>query len=137
VAALAHSADAGAIRRRAAAHRGGRPDRVGHLKAFDFDSAATSPIGPAANVTPLAAGESAHVVCIRLGPGGVLPRHPAAADQLFVVVQGHGWASGGDGAEQEITAGTAVFWEAGEEHETRTDGGLTAIVVEAEQLGPG
>jgi quercetin dioxygenase-like cupin family protein len=74
------------------------------------------------------------VVCVRLGPGGVLPRHPAASDQLFVVVQGEGWASGGDGAEQQVAAGTAVFWEAGEEHETRTDDGLTAIVVEAAQL---
>jgi quercetin dioxygenase-like cupin family protein len=94
------------------------------------------PIGPAANASPLAAGESAHVVCIRLGPGGVLPRHPAASDQLFVVVQGEGWASGGDGAEQPISAGAAVFWPAGEEHETRTDIGLTAIVVEAGQIEP-
>jgi quercetin dioxygenase-like cupin family protein len=74
------------------------------------------------------------VVCIRLGPGGLLPRHPAASDQLFVVVQGEGWASGDDAGEQPISAGTAVFWPAGEEHETRTDIGLTAIVVEAEQL---
>jgi quercetin dioxygenase-like cupin family protein len=63
-----------------------------------------------------------------------LPRHPAASDQLFVVVQGEGWATGGDGAKQPIAAGTAVFWPAGEEHETRSDVGLIAIVVEAQQL---
>jgi quercetin dioxygenase-like cupin family protein len=63
-----------------------------------------------------------------------LPRHPAASDQLFVVVQGEGWASGDDGAEQAIAAGTAVFWPAGEEHETRSQAGLTAIIVEARQL---
>ncbi len=51
-----------------------------------------------------------------------------------MVVQGEGWASGGDGSEQPIAAGTAVLWTAGEEHESRTHGGLTAIVVEAEQL---
>jgi quercetin dioxygenase-like cupin family protein len=65
-----------------------------------------------------------------------LPRHPAASDQLFVVVQGEGWASGGDGGEQAIAAGTAVFWPAGEEHETRTDIGMTAIVVEANAIQP-
>jgi hypothetical protein len=51
-------------------------------------------------------------------------------------VQGEGWASGGDGDEQPITAGTAVFWPVGEEHETRTDIGLTAIVVEADAIQP-
>jgi hypothetical protein len=29
-----------------------------------------------------------------------------------------------------------VFWSAGEEHETLTDSGLTALVIEAEGLSP-
>ena len=65
-----------------------------------------------------------------------MPRHPAASDQLFVVVLGEGGASGGDAADEPITAGTAVFWPAGEEHETSTDVGLTAIVVEANGIQP-
>ncbi len=77
---------------------------------------------------------SAAVGYIELEEGGVIGRHPAAAPQLLMVVDGSGYASGADGTEQRITAGEAVYWELGEEHETRTDQGLVAVVVEAESL---
>ena len=76
----------------------------------------------------------AHVVRIRLEAGGVLGRHAARADQLFIVVEGEGVATGADGDVAAVRAGTAVFWTAGEEHETRSDSGLTAIVVESPRL---
>jgi hypothetical protein len=38
--------------------------------------------------------------------------------------------SGNDGVEQPIHAGEAAVWQQGEEHETRTDDGLTAVVSE-------
>ena len=76
----------------------------------------------------------AHVVRIRLEPCGVLGRHAARADQLFVVVEGAGVASGADGDAIPVAAGTAIYWPAGEEHETRSEGGLTAIVVESPRL---
>ena len=63
-------------------------------------------------------------------------RHTGRVAQAFVVVQGEGWVSGADGERRPVTAGTAVFWDAGEEHESGTDSGLTAIVVEAERLVP-
>jgi hypothetical protein len=37
-------------------------------------------------------------------------------------------------ASEQIAAGEAVFWAAGEEHETRTDVGLKALILEAEGL---
>jgi len=76
----------------------------------------------------------AHVVVIEIGPGGVVGRHPAAVRQLFAVVRGAGWVSGGDGERVPIRAGEAVLWEAGEEHESRSDTGMTALVVESESL---
>ena len=79
-------------------------------------------------------GVEAHVVLIEIAPGGVVGRHPAAAPQLFVAVRGSGWVSSGDGAREPIEAGDAVAWERGEEHESGSDGGMTAIVVEAEPL---
>ena len=111
------------------------------MKIFDFDSAPARLIdqfgSTAANATPLTAPEGdAHVVCIRLGPGGLLGRHAAQSAQLFVVVQGEGWVSGADGEQQPVNAGTAAFWEAGEEHESGSDSGMTVIVVEAERLAP-
>jgi mannose-6-phosphate isomerase-like protein (cupin superfamily) len=75
-----------------------------------------------------------HVGCMRLGPGGVLGRHPAASAQLFCVVDGQGQVSGADGAAVPIRAGQAVLWEEGESHETTSQPGLTAIIVEVEAV---
>jgi hypothetical protein len=44
--------------------------------------------------------------------------------------------SGSDGEFQPIGPGEAVFWLAGEEHETETDSGLTALILEADGLQP-
>jgi hypothetical protein len=76
----------------------------------------------------------AHVVVIRVEAGGVVGRHPAGLAQLFVVVRGAGWVSGGDGEREPIKAGAAVLWESGEEHESGSDEGMTVLVVEAESL---
>lgn len=76
----------------------------------------------------------AHVVVIEIAPGGVVARHPAVGGQLFAVLRGSGWASGADGERVAITAGEAVYWEPGEEHESGSDEGLTALVVEAESI---
>ena len=76
----------------------------------------------------------ASVVTIHLEPGGVVGMHPAAADQLFLVVAGSGQATEG-GEQRALAPGTAVLWRRGEAHETRAAaGGLTAIVVEGEGL---
>jgi hypothetical protein len=49
-------------------------------------------------------------------------------------VAGSGWVSGGDGGREPIRTGEAVLWEPGEEHESGSDDGMTALVVEAESL---
>ena len=92
----------------------------------------TAPGSLSARVRRLA--PSAHVVVIEVGPGGVVARHPAVVAQLFVVVRGSGWVSGADGERQEIRPGEAILWEPGEEHESDSDEGMTALVVEADSL---
>ena len=83
-----------------------------------------------------------HVGCMRLEPGGIIGMHPAATPQLLAVVEGEGWIRGEEGPKTVISAGGAVFWSEGEMHETGTDNGLVAIVVETkscnnyEALGP-
>ena len=79
-------------------------------------------------------GAHAHVVVIELDSGGLVARHPAAGAQLFAVVQGSGWVSGGDGERELIRAGEAVVWDPGEEHESGSEEGMTVLVVEAESL---
>lgn len=76
----------------------------------------------------------ARVACVHLAAGGSIGRHPAAGPQVLAVVAGSGVVSGGDGAERPIEPFEAAVWEAGEEHEARTAGGLTAIVVEGARL---
>jgi quercetin dioxygenase-like cupin family protein len=75
-----------------------------------------------------------YVVVMEIGPGGVLGRHPATVAQLFVVLSGSGWVSGPDGERVDVAAGEAALWEAGEEHESGSHEGMTALVVESERL---
>jgi len=85
--------------------------KIARLKVLDFSadrSLAISGFGSrAASAVPLTlpAGD-AHVVCLRLGAGGLLGRHPASVDQLFVVVDGAGWAKGADGERIPVSAGS-------------------------------
>jgi quercetin dioxygenase-like cupin family protein len=77
---------------------------------------------------------SAHVVVMEIEAEGIVGRHPAVGAQLFAVVRGTGWVSGGDGQREQISAGEAVLWEPGEQHESGSDAGMTVLVVEAESL---
>ncbi len=105
------------------------------MQRFSFDDAGI-PIdrfgSRAANVKHLS--RAPHLVMLRLGPGGLIGGHPAGGDQLFLVVQGDGWVRVEDGEPEPIAAGEAALWGAGEWHESGSDGGMTAIVLEAEAL---
>ena len=70
----------------------------------------------------------------RFAPGGRLLRHPATFPQVLAVLEGSGAVSGGEGVVEPIAAGEAVFWHKGEEHETTSDAGLTALIIEGEGL---
>jgi quercetin dioxygenase-like cupin family protein len=72
----------------------------------------------------------------RIAPGGRIARHPATHPQILAVLEGSGEVSGGDGGREPIAAGEAVFWEQGEEHETSSDAGLTALIIEGDGLEP-
>lgn len=72
--------------------------------------------------------------CIYFEPGGILGAHPAGVDQLFLVVSGEGWVSGEDGQRTAVSAGTGALWRAGEVHESGSDRGMTAIVIQASEL---
>ena len=85
---------------------------------------------------PLAAGAPAQAAIFRVAPGGRLARHPATYAQILAVLDGAGEVSGDDGEFAPIRAGEAVFWAEGEEHETRSSDGMTALIVEAPGLEP-
>jgi quercetin dioxygenase-like cupin family protein len=79
---------------------------------------------------------SAGVVCMRVAPGGTIAEHPAAANQLFLVVEGEGWVRSAPSDRVHIKAGQAALWKQGEKHEAGSATGLVAIIVEGAGLLP-
>ncbi len=84
----------------------------------------------------IAAGARVQAAVFHLEPKGRIVRHPAAVPQILAVLEGAGRVSGADGRSERIAAGEAVYWAAGEEHETETEDGLRALVLEADGLQP-
>jgi len=85
-------------------------------------------------VGPVAGSEHASCTLLRLDPGGVVGRHQAPTGQLLVVLEGAAEVTGGEGESHRVGAGGAVWWDAGEEHETWSEGGLLALTVEGLDL---
>jgi quercetin dioxygenase-like cupin family protein len=112
------------------------------VKLFRFDTEAAHPVSAHGSSGLLLAhlarlsGEVA-ISCMYLDPSGFVGYHPAAVHQLFLVVQGEGWVRGSAGGRVPIRAGHAAFWASGEWHETGSDSGMAAIVVESPGMDPG
>jgi quercetin dioxygenase-like cupin family protein len=79
-------------------------------------------------------GRSAHVIMVRLDPQGRLGRHRAVIDQALLVVEGDAQVSGAQSEPVEVRPGHIVVWRGGEEHETATRTGLTAVIIEEQGL---
>lgn len=105
-----------------------------HLISFATDT--SQPIAEfssaSARSTPLAHGSGeSHAYAIHMAPGGHIGPHPAGFDQLFLVVEGSGWASGADGIRHSLTAGCGAFIRKGEFHSKGSELGLVAIMIQA------
>jgi len=111
-------------------------ERLRRREGVDLDDERLEGVTVEPLTRPLAEGAPFQAAIFRIAPGGRLARHPAAAPQLLAVLEGSGVVSGGDGVEEPIRAGEAVVWDEGEEHETRSDAGLVALVLEGPGLLP-
>ncbi|WP_217587558.1 cupin [Lentibacillus saliphilus] len=74
--------------------------------------------------------------CMYLDKNDIVGYHQAVVPQLLLVISGQGLVRGERGEYVEVRSGDAVFWEQNEWHETKTDNGLTAIVIEGTDLDP-
>ncbi len=115
------------------------------MKIFRFDQAIGKPIDKFGSknlfVTPIMRLVEKHtdiiqVVCMHLCKDGVVGGHEASIPQLFVVVNGEGWVSGEDQVKIPIREGQLAYWKTGEWHQASTKQGMTAIVIESDQLEP-
>jgi quercetin dioxygenase-like cupin family protein len=82
------------------------------------------------------AGGDVQVGCMHLEPGGRVGAHQATPRQLFLVVRGTGWVRGPELEQTPIVADQAAFWEDGEEHESGSETGMVALVIESDTLDP-
>lgn len=78
--------------------------------------------------------KGARIGCVHLGENGLIGYHQAVVPQLLLIVNGEGWVRGKTDEYIKVHCGEAVLWEKDEWHETKTDTGLTAIVIESEEL---
>ncbi|QWG44718.1 cupin domain-containing protein [Bacillus mycoides] len=78
-----------------------------------------------------------HIGAMHLQENGIIGYHEAVVSQLLLIVDGEGYVCGTDKEKVTVEAGQAVFWEKGEFHETSTEKGLMAIVIESEDLENG
>ena len=78
----------------------------------------------------------AHVYCLYFGPGSSIGAHPTGFGQLFLVVQGEGWASGEEGERVPLAAGQGVYFQRGEMHTKGSETGMTVIMVQVSELTP-
>lgn len=112
------------------------------LKIFRFDTEVGKKIenygSKNLSLVPMLRGvaDNIQIVCMHLQQGGLVGLHQAAAPQLFVVVEGEGWVKGQENKEVHISKGEIAFWDKGEWHETTTENGLVAIVIEGENINP-
>lgn len=81
--------------------------------------------------------QPSHVGVIDLRENGLVGYHEATVPQMLIILEGEGWVRTGEEAKVEVTAGDIVLWEKGEGHETTTDKGMKAIVIESEALDVG
>ncbi len=99
------------------------------IKQYDSQGAVATPV--------IGEPRKAKVTYIYLDPHGMLGRHPAATDQLFLVVQGSGSMTGSGGPSRLVGPGEAAFFRRGEVHETIAgETGLVAVVIEGDGLEP-
>lgn len=78
----------------------------------------------------------ANIGCMYLEKNGVIGYHQATVPQLLLIMNGEGYVRNEKEDYYKVQAGDAVFWKKDEWHETKTDSGLTAIVIESEELNP-
>ncbi|MGD7044280.1 cupin domain-containing protein [Jeotgalibacillus proteolyticus] len=74
--------------------------------------------------------------CMYLEENGVIGYHQAVMPQLLLIVKGEGEVRSNNGEYFHVKTGDAVFWGKDEWHETRSEEGLMAVVIESEELTP-
>jgi mannose-6-phosphate isomerase-like protein (cupin superfamily) len=71
---------------------------------------------------------------MQLKKEGVIGYHQTTVPQLMVIVEGEGKVRGKKEGYTKIKAGQAVLWAKDEWHETKSADGMSALVIESEEM---
>ena len=77
-----------------------------------------------------------HAYVVHFGANSKIGDHPTGFCQLFLVVEGAGWAAGPDCTRVDIHAGQGVFFERGEVHSKGSDSGMIAVMIQGTEIDP-
>ena len=83
---------------------------------------------------PFEEGALVQAAIFRFARGGRIRRHAGTYPQILAVLEGSGEVSGANGVDEPIRAGEAVYLSEGEDHELKSEAGLTALIIEGESL---
>ncbi|EMR07164.1 Cupin domain protein [Bhargavaea cecembensis DSE10] len=108
------------------------------MKFFRFDAGTAKPVthgGSDFTVQPFVrSGGRFQTALMTLGENGVIAYHEASVPQVMIVLSGSGTVCNEEKRYHPVREGSAVFWDRGEWHETRSEKGMTALVIEGEGL---
>ena len=80
--------------------------------------------------------DEATINCAYLDSNGLIGYHQAVNSQLFLVIQGEGWVRGESPDKTSIQAGQAAYWNKAEWHESGTETGMIAMIIEGVDVDP-
>lgn len=104
-----------------------------HITQFDSDFVMAGIIRVAGSEV----GDGAiQVGSMHIPAGGSVGYHQATVPQLFLVVAGNGWVRGEAETRRPVHAFEAAFWHTGEWHESGSETGMTAVVIEGKGVDP-
>src|SRR5689334_18066562 len=115
--------------------------RFAGMYVIEFGRARAAPVtdyaSHGARAQPLADGAGeAHVYAVHIDAGGEIGPHPAGFGQLFLVIAGTAWVTGGDGARHSVRAGQGAVIARGEMHAKGSEAGCTAVMIQLAELTP-
>jgi hypothetical protein len=111
------------------------------MRVVQFSAKDATPIElfESVNVSAVPVGQGSgevKVYALYFEAGGCVGPHPTGYAQLFLVVQGSGWAAGADGQRVPLLAGQGAYFLRGELHSKGSDDGMLAIMVQASDMQP-
>lgn len=73
---------------------------------------------------------------MHLDKNGIIGFHQDTKPQLLLILSGEGSVCSESKEYYKVHPGVAVYWEKDEWHETKTEQGMTALVIESDELNP-